>query len=300
MLRLFVLINLLCSLMAAGQVSSLFNKNRPRSMAQRWELDSTSTGGTFVFTPYKPVYFMPARWSSNPNNSPYSGNPSDEYVVDNNMDLNHIEAKLQISFKIKILQGIVGNNGDLWVGYTQKSNWQIYNKTMSRPFRETNYEPEAILDFATNFNVLGFKSRLAGISFTHQSNGRDTPLSRSWNRIIGILGFEKDNWEIYIRPWYEIKGKRKEDDNPDIEQYIGYGDATVIYAHKRSTFTFSGSTNFSFAKNFRGYVEGSWSYRINGNLKGYLQVTHGYGETLIDYNNRQTTIGLGVSLVEWL
>jgi hypothetical protein len=35
----------------------------------------------------------------------------------------------------------------------------------------------------------------------------------------------------------------------------------------------------------------SWSYPVRNNLKGYLLISHGYGETLIDYNNLQTTVG---------
>jgi phospholipase A1/A2 len=283
---------------ATGQVSSLFNRTRPKSMSQRWELDTLTSAGTFVLTPYKPIYLLPVRWSSRPNGQPRSGNGGTDYDNPDNVDLNNLEAKFQISFKMKVFQGIFWGHGDLWGAYTQKSHWQVYNASLSRPFREINYEPELILNFANNANIFGLKNRLLGISFNHQSNGRATPLSRSWNRVILQAGFEAGNWQLYLRPWFRLPDDI--DDNPDIVERVGRAEAIAIYCHGRHTVTLTGSTNFSINKNFSGYGEASWSYRIDGNLRGFLQLSHGYGETLIDYNNRQTTIGLGISLVEWL
>lgn len=291
---------LFCSLVTIAQVASLFNNEKPKTMSQRWELDTLTSSGTFVITPYKPLYLLPARWSSGPNGQPHSGNQNPDYDVDENIDLNNIEAKFQISFKVKVLQGIFWGHGDLWGAYTQKSYWQIYNKSLSRPFRETNYEPELILNFATNFKLFGVTNRMAGISFNHQSNGREVPFSRSWNRIILHTGFEVGDWQIYVRPWFRLPDQNREDDNPDIVEYIGRGDATVIYGMGKNILAFTGSSNLTFNRHLKGYMEFSWSRNLTGNLKGYFQLTHGYGESLIDYNNRQTTIGLGISLVEWM
>ena len=41
------------------------------------------------------------------------------------------------------------------------------------------------------------------------------------------------------------------------------------------------------------------NFPIHGRLKAYVKITTGYGETLIDYNWRQNTIGLGILLVDW-
>lgn len=182
---------------ANAQVANFLNEN-PNfyNLSRRWELDSGNQRGTFLITPYRSVYILPGRWSSNPNKSPVSENPNYNYPF--KVPLNKYEAKFQISFKTKILQNIFWNHGDLWIAYTQRSHWQIYNQKLSRPFRETNYEPEVILNFATDFNVLGFKARMAGLSFTHQSNGRAVPLSRSWNRVIGHIGFEKKNGQYFL------------------------------------------------------------------------------------------------------
>jgi len=84
----------------------------------------------------------------NPNSQPTSENPL--YSLPYRVAYNNYEAKFQLSFKTKALQGIFRGYGDLWIGYTQKAHWQLYNTKLSRLFRELNYEPEVILNFATN------------------------------------------------------------------------------------------------------------------------------------------------------
>ncbi len=292
---------LLCSnlqIFAQEQVQALFDDNKEvKSMAARWELDSISNKGTFLLTPYKSVYVLPFLWSSDPVRQPISGNPDPGYVNPEPIDYNAIEAVFQLSFKTKILHDFLWSHADLWVAYTQVSYWQIYNEPLSRPFRELNYEPEIILNFPVNFKILGLNTKMLGVSFNHESNGKSLPFSRSWNRVIFMAGLTKDNWHIYIRPWYVIPESKG--DNPDISSYIGNGDLNVIYTKDQNVFTFTGTNNFNFEGNMRGNAMVSWAFPIKGNLKGYLQVSHGFGTSLIGYNQEETTIGLGVSLIEF-
>jgi hypothetical protein len=59
-----------------SQKNSIFSRaGVTQTMSERWELDSATQKGTFLVTPYKPLYVTAGRWSSNPNVQPTSENP---------------------------------------------------------------------------------------------------------------------------------------------------------------------------------------------------------------------------------
>lgn len=264
--------------------------------SQRWDTDSASKRGTFLITPYQPVYVLLANYSNNPNYTPTSLNPDYSSPAGTSIPLKETELKFQISLKTKIVQNLFWNRANLWAAYTQTSRWQVYNADLSRAFRETNYEPELILNFATNYKVLGLKGNMLGIAFNHQSNGRAVPLSRSWNRIIGHAMFEKNRWGIRVRGWYRLEDT--DDENPEITQYVGVGDILVSHTWRRQQFSALFRNNLNFNNN-RGSILLDWAIPISGQLKGYIQLFHGYGESMLDYNHWQTTIGAGISLINW-
>lgn len=44
-----------------------------------------------------------------------------------------------------------GDNSVLAASYTQRSWWQLSNKKESSPFRDTNYEPQIFIGWATDY-----------------------------------------------------------------------------------------------------------------------------------------------------
>jgi len=276
--------------------SAIANAGKGGLLDSRWELAKDSKLGVFNFRAYKPVYLLPAFWSSKPNLLPHSPNPRN--TVAEPQSLKDVETKFQVSFKTKAVENLFGDNGDLWMGYTQSSRWQVYNGEDSRPFRETNYEPEVMLVFRNNYRIGGWNGRMAGIGVNHQSNGRADPFSRSWNRVIGQIGWDRENWAVVARPWWRLSDGN-DDDNPDIEDYIGRGDLTIVHTRGGHEFSLMARHSLRGGDRSHGALQFDWGFPIHNQLRGHVQIFDGYGESMIDYNHRATYVGLGISLLEW-
>lgn len=287
----------LCGHLAAQQHNELVKETH--SLAARWELEDSLRNGNFLLSPYKPVYVLPANWSSSPNLAPFRSDRS-EPPDPEPIPLNAVECKFQFSFKSKVVQGLYKNTGDIWVGYTQSSRWQVYNAGLSRPFRESNFEPEVMVVVPLHVRLLGLRVRMLSAGLNHQSNGSTDPYSRSWNRLVAQVGIDRGRCTVLLRPWWRFPEKDRRDDNPGITGLLGNGELIFVYQHRSHVLSAQVRSAFVDAPFNGGSVQGDWSFTISGHLKAHLQMFHGYGESLLDYDHRQTTIGLGVSLLDWL
>ncbi len=258
-------------------------------MTQRWELDDDTHGGLLRIRTYYPIYVLPVNYSSGRNEQPSTPTrQTREYELDST------EAKFQLSLKTKLWNNLIGDNGDIWAGYTQVSHWQAYNSE-SAPFRETNYMPEIFTSWRTDMDVGPLRWQFLNLGLIHQSNGRGEDLSRSWDRAYAMFGFEGKQTDIYIRPWIRVLDE-SDDDNPDIEDYLGYGDLRVV--HRKGKHDLGLMARYNLSEN-KGALELGWHWPLMGDLKGFVRLFTGYGDSLLDYNHNQTTVGLGASLVQW-
>lgn len=270
-----------------------------------WNLDDLSNLDTSKLgrlQPYRQNYLI-VRKTGSPNIRPTS--PLAEHNTLVPYDLDEAEAKFQLSFKADVgsqqqidILGI--KTFRMWVAYTQQSNWQIFNTRNSSPFRETNYEPELIATLGT-VNTSGLK--LVNLGLVHQSNGRPLPESRSWNRVYLQGGWEWNNTTSFlVRGWGRISENPAKDDNPDISDYVGRADLVARWEPKDK----SQAIAILLRNNLRGkynrsFVQIDWATptKFGHAARTHVQITTGYGDSLIDYNYRQTTFGLGFSFREW-
>ncbi len=211
-------------------------------------------------------------------------------------DGEQVEAVFQISAKHRLF------DTRLYFAYTQISFWQAYDHNNSAPFRETNYNPEIF--YRSKYYPFSSGQVGADIGAEHESNGQKPPISRSWNLLYFAPYYFHSNVLIHLKFRYRIHEKAKPfpgamegDDNPDITDYLGYNDLNVYFRFW---------TNHMLHLKVRGNVStGKGSLGLSLSIPVpksqrscfSIRLTHGYGESLVDYKRQLTRVGFGIMFV---
>jgi phospholipase A1 len=218
-------------------------------------------------------------------------------------DGNEFTARFQLSFKYRIFdeQGRLARMlppiTGLYVGYTQTSLWNLGEE--SKPFEDTSYRPSMFWLYDA-----GRRGLLPGtlrLGYEHESNGRGETESRSIDTV-----FLQPSWDTSIgnrRLTFmpKLYAYLDDEDNPDIERYRGYADWIVRYGREDS---WVWRAQVRYAPGGRTTAQLDVSYPLREPLIArtgaffHVQVLHGYGETLLDYQERVgLRVWLGISVV---
>ncbi len=219
-------------------------------------------------------------------------------------------AKFQFSFKYLI----VGDQATydpprppmhaLYFGYTQRSVWDI--TASSSPFYDTSYMPELMFEDLTpsttrddhgGLHWLGYQA-----SVQHESNGRAEPQSRSTNLVYvrPMIGFGRPSgWWVVFEPkiYFNVGGLS---DNPNLPLYRGYVEYYLaVTKSNRLSLALTGRVGNHWDK---GSIQADLTYPLKAPLGGFatyliLQYFNGYGESILDYDQKSSTARVGVSLV---
>ncbi len=223
--------------------------------------------------------------------------PVDSAFPDEEHQFLDYEMQFQLSFLVPVWMNIMDMPLNLYGGYTNRSFWQLFDKEDSRPFRETNHEPEMWLSWTYDLDWGELKAPMIWFGFRHQSNGQYVSLSRGWNRIYTQAFFNYRHWSSSVIFWHRIKGGSPEDKRFDYEKFIGNGEVRLDYTFRES------ELGMIYAYSFNGFDYGSvtlqYSHAMSNAIDWYVRYFNGYGESLIDIEYRSNTLSVGILLNEW-
>lgn len=257
-------------------------------LREREELGKSRSGGSVAIDEKSALELF--------DNTPSFGIFRDNYFVtgiptNHKIDKNTADAKFQISIRQRLTKSILPFKTFLYLTYTQRSFWDVYGK--SSPFLDNNFNPGLSLSKAVIYrnHLMG----IAVLSFEHESNGRDSLASRSWN-YISLSG----SWFIDYRFSVQLKvwgGWVDKEGNPDLLKYKGYGFVAFNYQSANERLWCSAVINPR-----RQFVDMNTTLEVNfkpsRNANEYLfvQFYNGYAENLLEYNRYVSMVRFGICI----
>lgn len=201
------------------------------------------------------------------------------------------DAFFQFSIRHRVTRSVLPFNSFLYITYSQKSFWDIYDE--SSPFSDTNYNPGiGIGRYVIKDNKL--KGAMM-ISLEHESNGKAGEDSRSWNYI-----------NLSAKYFYNMRLSAKAQiylpyvdgvNNKDLLRYKGYGIFSVNYIDKENLWWFSLNI-MPRDKVINPNLHTSLSFRVSKNSNQYLTLDYyaGYGEGLLNYKKYTNQVRIGFTI----
>jgi phospholipase A1 len=280
---------LVLSVNVASAAHSSYSVNGQGPVVERVYEEDKIPANYFGIAFHKPTYILPYYYTGSPDTGAYLG------TTPNGERLKHAEIKYQVSLKAPIWKHINNSQTSLYLAYTQLSYWQLYNRRSF--FRESNYEPELFAANELNFPLYkDWRVNFVNPGLVHQSNGLGNELERSWNRLYLEIVTSTDNWMINIKPWYVISENGR---NQDITNYLGYGRFLVAYKFCDQVISVQ-AHNLIEGGGRHATAELTWSFPLTPYMKGYVDVFSGYGQSLIEYNHRTNSAGVGIAFNDWI
>ena len=111
------------------------------------------------------------------------------------------------------------------------------------------------------------------------------------------------NLTLQARAWNRLRESSGNDDNPGIENYIGRAEFTGNWQVSKHN-TLGVTVRHSLREQARGSTRIDWMLAPPSSpdytgLRYHVQLFSGYGDSLLDYNRKRTTLSVGLSLVDW-
>lgn len=212
--------------------------------------------------------------------------------IPTNQDINSgtANAKYQISFKQLITRNTLPWNTYLFVTYSQKAFWNIYEK--SSPFQEINFNPS--IGFGKPiFNKHDRMIGMASLMFEHESNGRDSIYSRSWNNInIKYSTYLNENTTLTAKAWVPFM---YEEDNPDLMDYIGVAQVKINHDFIPDKLSFELMVKKGLNWDWKGVVRSRIFYNLFNSANQYVMLEWytGQAESLISYKQFTSMVRIG-------
>lgn len=227
-------------------------------------------------------------------NQPYFGLSKDNYFIFgpslNHPNKTNTNIKFQISIAQRLTKTVLPWGTYLYLFYSQKCFWNVLENSM--PMTDLNFNPGIGIT-----KPLYVKNRYIGkatLMAEHESNGRDSIQSRSWNKISLAANVMIDKCLlVHGKIWLPIVDGMN---NKDILHYCGIYQAGVQIFSPNQRFSGSVMLTKRLGKffNYNTVIELSYRFFKRDNQYFFLQYYNGYGEGLLEYNKFHNQIRVGI------